>query len=369
MTRKREEQVSLDDTPFYHCMVRCVRRAFLFGEDESGRNFDHRKAWIVKRFKQLASVFAIDVCAYAVMSNHYHLVLCVDQEKAKVWTDCEVVERWLLLFKGDLLIERWLANGLTEAEEIKVQEIIDDWRQRLMNISWFMRCMNESIARQANAEDGCKGRFWEGRFKSQALLDEQALLSCMVYVDLNPIRAGLADSPETSDFTSIQERIHEFSRRRRTKSARVKSPMNKKITRSRSTMPKVLNRYATHSPLPEAPLKALDGNDSDETLAAIPFACQDYFALVDWTGRAIREEKGKGGAIANHLPPILQRLGVERKNWFRETQYFESRFKQFAGSMDALETKAKQLKQTWLHGMGGYAERLRQRDKGGVITT
>ena len=96
MTKPRDEQVSLQETPFYHCYVRCVRRAYLCGEDHStGINYDHRKQWIVSRLRFLSYVYAIDICAYAVMSNHYHVVLHVDQRRAESWSDDEVVERWM----------------------------------------------------------------------------------------------------------------------------------------------------------------------------------------------------------------------------------------------------------------------------------
>jgi hypothetical protein len=88
-----------------------------------------------------------------------------------------------------------------------VESSAEIYKKRLTDISWFMRSLNEPIARQANKEDKCTGHFWEGRFKSQALLDEGALLSCMAYVDLNPVRSRVADTPAQSDFTSIQLRI------------------------------------------------------------------------------------------------------------------------------------------------------------------
>ncbi|MCP4412369.1 MAG: transposase, partial [Gammaproteobacteria bacterium] len=204
MPTARKYQISLSDTPYYHCMSRCVRRAFLCGEDNlTGKSYQHRKQWVVDKLGQLADVFAIDVCAYAIMSNHSHLVLKINKTKAESWSIDEIIKRWTQLFSAGVLIQRY-QSGLcySEGEINKVYALCDMWRKRLMDISWFMRCLNESIARQANAEDKCTGRFWEGRFKSQALLDEQALLACMVYVDLNPVRAGISQTLEDSDFTS-----------------------------------------------------------------------------------------------------------------------------------------------------------------------
>ena len=134
------------------------------------------------RIKELAAQFAVDVCAYAVMSNHYHLVLHVNMAEAESWSDEEVVKRWTALFPSNgKLIETLYLNRKTRTAQKQLGKKINEWRSRLSDISWFMRCLNESVARRANREDECSGRFWEGRFKSQALLDEKALVTCMAY--------------------------------------------------------------------------------------------------------------------------------------------------------------------------------------------
>jgi putative transposase len=90
----RKSLISLSDTPYYRVVARCVRRAWLWGFDEyAGRDYSHRKEWVLDRLSLLSSIFSIDVCAYAVMSNHYHLVLFVDQLRAQQLTQREVVER------------------------------------------------------------------------------------------------------------------------------------------------------------------------------------------------------------------------------------------------------------------------------------
>ena len=208
MTQSRSSLISLSDTPYYHCISRCVRRAFLCGQDRyTGQSFEHRRQWVAERMHFLASLFNIDICSYAVLSNHYHLVLKVNVDENI--SNEEVCQRWIQLYSAPPLVGRWMKQELTsKAEQDMALKIISNWRNRLIDISWFMRCLNEFIARKANKEDKCKGRFWEGRFKSQALLDEEALLACMAYVDLNPVRAKMADDVESSKYTSAYERIH-----------------------------------------------------------------------------------------------------------------------------------------------------------------
>ncbi len=214
MPKPRKALVLLEETPYYHCVSRCVRRAFLCGVDtHTGKSYEHRRQWIVDRMKLLADVFAIDLCAYAVMSNHYHVILHVDTERAAEWSEQEVITRWERLFSLPVLVQRYLSqDAITRVEQETVSELLTKWRKRLQDISWFMRCLNEPIARQANQEDDCTGRYWEGRYKSQALLDEKALMACMAYVDLNPVRAGVAQTPEESDYTSIAERTDQLKR-------------------------------------------------------------------------------------------------------------------------------------------------------------
>ena len=283
MTRPRSTLVSLEDTPYYHCISRCVRRAFLCGQDRfTGQSFNHRKPWLVKRIRLLSSVFAIDIAAYAIMSNHYHLVLHVDQARSEEWSDDEVIDRWLLLHKGPILIQRYKkGESLHPAQLKKVFAIASVWRARLSNISWFMARLNEHIARKANQEDNCTGRFWEGRFKSKALLDDKALLSTMAYVDLNPIRAGIARNLKESSFTSIQDRIQELA--------------GKKLKNKPPLMA-----------FSESKALAAPG-------ATLPFNLKNYIELVDWTGRIVK--RGKRGFIASSEPKLLSTLALTPTEW------------------------------------------------------
>ena len=140
MTLARRVLVSLESTPYYHCVSRCVRRAFLCGDDTySQQNFDHRRQWILDRMKQLTDVFSIKIASFAIMSNHYHLIVRINRDQALLWSDDEVTDRWLALFSGNVMINRWRSGArLSKAEELVVKKVIETWRKRLYDLGWFM---------------------------------------------------------------------------------------------------------------------------------------------------------------------------------------------------------------------------------------
>ena len=350
MTRAREQLIHIETTPFYHCYVRCVRRAFLCGDDKAvGINYDHRRAWLVSRLKFLSYVYAIDICAYAVMSNHYHVVLHVDKERATNWDWSEVIERWTQLYHAPMLVKRWQQNpkALGPVELKKVEEIIEEWRARLYDIGWFMRCVNEKIARMANEEDNVKGRFWEGRFKSQALLDEGALLSCMAYVDLNPVRAGMSENLEDSDFTSIQERLYRFGKRRRQKTAENKAFIKK----MEANLEKTADSH--NKKQPKAQLMRFDGSSHTNIHHALPITRDDYFLLVEATGRVVREDKR--GAIPPEMTQLVSRYGLKPDKWLKQVRNFDRCFSYCAGDSEAILDFAHIFNRKWAKGCGRRA--------------
>lgn len=312
MTTSRAEQIDLSATPFYHVMSRCVRQNFLCGFDVlTQKDYSHRKTWILDRIKFLANFFAIKICAYAIMNNHFHLVLMVDITLAESMSDDDVIRCWSALFPNNANKEKHRAD--------KIQQ----WRLRLSSISWFMQCLNQHIAAKANKEDHKKGRFWDGRYKSQALLDEGALLTAMAYVDLNPIRAGISSLPEDSDFTSLKERIRFVYKQRL---PRMKLQNENNI--NRLPQPKYLVPFASLS------------KDSDK---CIPFSLSDYLELVDSTGRLLRLDK-KAGTIPPKIKPILARLSISKDNWLDTVQSVTKKFATAVGCENSLRAFGKKYK-------------------------
>ncbi|MBS0289841.1 MAG: transposase [Proteobacteria bacterium] len=342
MTAPRFTKIDLNATPYYHCMTRCVRRSFLCGKDAiTGKDFEHRKGWIVARIKELSKIFAVKICAYAVMSNHYHIVIFINEKEAKAWSEKEVFQRWSALFPIDA---SRLASPFVIQDEIDFK--ISQWRERLMSISWFMRCLNEKIALLSNLEDKCKGRFWECRFKSQALLDEGALLSAMVYVDLNPIRSKVACTPEESEFTSIYERIKE---------------MTKSINKEPFGLNKLKNGFFSKETIEQCDtikqpvnLMPFASGVSGDVVPHINFKFVDYLHLIDNTGRIIRENKK--GAIPEDLSPILTRLGLTSLGWFEMVSKLEQHFFQAVGHVMILVKFGSQFRERGPRGIGAVKQ-------------
>ena len=292
----------------YHCVARCVRRAFLCGEDAvSGRCFNHRKAWLESRLIELAGIFSISVLAYAVMSNHVHAVLHCDPMLSSSWTDDEVAKRWVQLFPVRV-------NACIDTESCRRKEEvltgnatrIAVLRQRLGDLSWFMRCLSEPLARRANEEDRCTGRFWEGRYRCQALLDDEAVLACMTYVDLNPVRAGIAQDLSESTHTSLH--------------ARLSAPNDDQ----------------------DRPIAAVAG---PPMRGFLPISERQYIRLVDWCGRQLHPNK-KGHIAADAAPPIPP--GIDTAHWLGQVRGVESRYCRAIGSALALLNKAREMGQRWL---------------------
>jgi putative transposase len=347
----RSQYVKEGQEGVYHCFSRCVRRAFLCGFDkDSGRDFSHRKAWIVDRLRHLAAIFAIEVCAYAVMDTHYHTILRTRPDLVLLWSDYEVAKRWLTLFP---LQRKPRGPALPPLEEqisalASCPERIAALRVRLSSLSWFMGRLNEYIARAANKEDKVKGRFWESRFKCQALLDEAAIAAAMVYVDLNPIRAGLADTPEESDFTSIQKRIRAWKEDAMTATAAADEKAEDiPFTDECIRLPELTAEAKKSRDIASSFLCPIQSDS--ERRGILEMTTAQYIDLVDRSGRLIR--LNKRGAIDPQLAPILMRIGASPGEWRDTVARFGSKFHIAAGLLANLRSFADLIGRRWVKGI------------------
>ncbi len=357
MTQPRSNVIDLDYTPYYHCISRCVRRAFLCGRDRcTGRSFEHRRQWIVDLIKRLAAMFCIDVPAYAMMHNHYHLVLHVDRERCLALSDREVIRRWLMFHKSNEQIDRYYAGTpLAEEELEQVRCIVDVWRERLYSISWFMKLLNQTISRRANEEDQCTGKFWECRFKCQALLDEMALLSCMAYVDLNPIRARIATTLEDSDFTSIQERLRKYQ-------VQQFQGAGDDVTHGGQLNPEHdstgLMPFLTAAPgSKSAQAPGFHGGDKTATL---PFREQDYLAWLQYVGgvslldhiSGVSCDTSTGRAVPAQIKKVFAKLDMEVWQFIETLKRLESLYPVRVGQYATLRDYADRAGLYWSRGVG-----------------
>ncbi len=344
--RSRGQIVDENEPGLYHCFSRCVRRAFLCGQDHyTGKNYDHRKGWVEERLSFLASLMALDVISHAILDNHLHVVLRTRPDIVKEWSDTEVARRWLTLCPGKRRSKDGTPPKPPTEKEIAAlvadKAKLAERRRRLSSLSWFMKFLKEHIAREANAEDETSGSFWEGRFKSTRLLDEFAILLCSMYVDLNSIRAGKATTPETSLRTSAYLRIRALLGR---------ESQNPTVqgTDVDCLAAAWLAPVDVDAPPPDGFQSAEGRRASDKGFLSMTL--EKYLYLLDWSGREIRQEKR--GVIPADLAPILERLGLAVEYWLEGLISFSEWFADFAGRPSTLRSHASKHGLGWLRGMG-----------------
>ena len=344
----RAEVFSPDEIAIVHVMNRTVRRCFLLGDDPvSGKNFDHRKDWMEDQLEIQARHFGIDLICYALMSNHFHLILRSRPDIVATCDDAEVARRWLMLCpKRKPSKRKSPKNGTKEAQppeptQAEINAITNDpvelteLRSRLSDISWWMRLLSQKIGSRANRDDKEVGKFWQSRFKGVKLLDEASILACAAYVDLNPIRAAIAENLEGSVYTSAQQRVLEFkanANNRRLKGRSYKNGNQRPGLKSiaRSLCPVGLKEG------PSGVGACVHNNGyraSDKGFLRL--STTEYLELLDWTARKLKT--GKRGATPKCAPPLFERLGIDERTWLELTRDFGRLFSTVAGKPTVID--------------------------------
>ncbi len=332
----RSDEFNPLEVSVVHCTNRCVRQAFLCGYDRAtGRDYGHRKIWMEDRLEFLARWFAIDVLGYAILDNHFHVILRNRPDVVREWSDEKVARHWLMLCpcrKNKKRMPMTPKNDEIRALVCNQRRLLRI-RERLSDVSWLMKMLNERIARLANEEEGITGRFWNGRFHMTRLCDTVSILACLVYVDLNVIRAALADTPEESRHTSAKRRIDRY---------RAGAPIAEDW----------LSPLELDESLPPGSMLSRGGRRCSDK-GVLPLTLQDYLMLLDWTGRQKRPDKA--GAIPADLKPIITRLGLQPTAWIKVTMAFGSLFYRVAGSSQTLATEAQRKPgRHWYRAPGGH---------------
>jgi hypothetical protein len=325
MAIPRRQVVDPDIPAIYHALSRCVRRAFLFRRPCGG----DRRRWVAEQLAKVLECFAFDLHAFAILSNHVHLVLANKPDLARSWDEREVARRWLTLHPA-----RWLRkrrglppDGPPSDEEI--DELVSDspriavLRRRMHDLGWFMKCLKEPIARRANREDNVTGHFWEGRYHAFRIADIPAVVATSAYVDLNEVRAGTAAAPEAAAFSSASIRAAQAARRTR------RQRCVRRRARLLRTQP---SQAATLLAIPLTPLPGM----SD----------LEYLEFLERSARQpLRCERGLG----QHLPPILERLGIARPVWSSVVRKGIGRIRgSIAGTADSVRHEARRRGRRWL---------------------
>lgn len=299
MTVARSKLVDVHVTPWYHVISKTVRGAKLLGQGQQDR-----KQWIEDRLEELSRVFAIEVAGFAVLDNHLHVLVRLSPERVSAWSDEEVVKRWANLFpprgagRTPLEISQsWLDEAAQDTS------FVTKARQRLADLGWFMKCLKEPLARRANREDDCTGAFWQGRYKSIAILDDEALLATCAYIDLNPVAAGIAQTPESSPHTSIRSRVQHCRDQGRLDD--LQAARDGSVAAGRATAGLDDSHWL-------CPMGDERGRGGARVGVLEGLSLGTYLQLVDWTSRLVRKGKAR---VGSEVASIFNRLGTNAEIW------------------------------------------------------
>ena len=340
MTTARGKLVDVSVSRWYHCISRTVRQAWLLadGADSGdGSGIGDRKLWIERRLKELDAIFAVSVGGFSVMDNHLHLLLRLDPEVAKQWSAEEVVDRWFRLYPPRGTDRKPLPPAKLKelvAKRLADQEWVAKTRDRLSSLSWFMKCLKEPLSRLVNKAEKRRGTFFEGRFKSIAVLDEEALLAVCAYIDLNPVAAGIAPTPEASEHTSVKARVEHVQQQGR--QADLQAARQGSVAGSRASR-------ELEEALWLIPIEDRRQLDSQREGMLSGFTLANYLLLVEHTGRMFREGKA---SISAEVSDILARVGSSAEGWQACMQRLQGerllgRF--ISGSRELLQSTAQRL--------------------------
>jgi len=357
MTRTRRCDVfEADAVGVYHCYNRIVRRSFLCGFDShSGNDYSHRRDWLYRRLRDLAEFFAVDVLGYAILSNHFHVVLRNRPDLVEAMSDRDVVSAWLMICPKSGRKPDETALRPTEGEirmVLSSTEKVQQLRKRLSDPSWLMRQLCQYMGIRCNAEDQMCGHFWESRFGMKRLLDEQAVLACLAYVDLNPIRAGLADDLQSYPQVSIGERMRglddtEIDTVSWLAPIEIASECNREPVAAVNTMSR-------------EELAELLEEDSQRPLGTLPIPLSDYARLLRWLAVQDRPELAdKLGAAtaeaeARSGEAVLGSLGLDASAFADAVLRYNQRFFTAVGCPASLEAEARRRGRRRLRGAGRH---------------
>jgi hypothetical protein len=339
----RAEVFAADEIAILHVMNRTVRRCYLLGDDPlTGKNYDHRKAWMEDELQHLALHFGIDLLCYSILSNHFHLILRSRPDVVATWDDAEVARRWMMLCPKRRTSDKQPAEPTAKELQmiLKNPATLREIRTRLSDISWWMQLLCQKIGRRANNDDQERGKFWQARYRAVRLLDEAAILACAAYVDLNPIRAALAETIETSPYTSAQQRALELQRQTTSHSMNTHGSDNGHSQNAAQHSPlKAIAQSLSPVCLSEdgsgvGPCVHTGGKRASDK-GFLRLSTAEYLELLDWTARQMRSDKR--GATPASAAPLFERLGIDERSWCELTKNFGRLFSSVAGKPTVID--------------------------------